>query len=666
MEENGVNKSKILIIDDDYSIRELLKVILGTMYKIKDAGSGYEALKSLKNFNPDLILLDVMLPDASGFDLCRSITLDPGFSKTPVILITGKTNDKDLEKGFEAGAIDYIKKPFSYVELKARVKAYLKLSKYIMENAIIKEGLVSEKEKTRVSLKTKSDFLANMSHEIRTPMTAIMGMSKLLLDTELNDEQKEFADSIYSSTEVLMNVINDILDFSKIESGKFSLTEEFFDLEKTIEDAVNLESFNAFEKGLDLNCFFASEFNYNYAGDKGRLRQVILNLLSNAVKFTEKGNVLLKVEKKWSDDFFDEILFEVSDTGIGISKENMNKLFKDFSQIDSKLSRRYSGTGLGLAISKQLIDLMGGEIFVESEENKGSKFYFTIKLKKGNPLNKNYEKIDKEVVLVTNNELSYKIIDSYLIKIDSKTIWLKSAKECFDFFKNTSSEKSVAIIDARVDNMDGWFIAQEINSGNKNKNNRLILLAQYKTQIQEAKMKNLKWFDGYIDKPLRRNALYKIVKELVYDDIPVLETYDSPETNNDFDINLSIKILVCEDNEINQKLLSTILKKIGVSFDSAKDGNEAVEKALKNDYDMILMDIQMPFMDGYEATKLIRGKNLTVPIIGISANAFEDDIEKGKKNGMNDYITKPYNKDKISEVIYKWGIDFSKKRLIRK
>lgn len=654
-----MDREKIFIIDDDYSIRELLKAILDTLYDIETADSGEMALKKLESFSPDLILLDVMLPDISGFDLCRLIKRQKHFINTPIIILTAKTSDKDLEKGFDAGAIDYIKKSFSYVELKARIKTYLKLNHYIKNHNQIQENLVTEKEKAAILIRRKSEFLANMSHEIRTPMTAIMGMSKLLLETDLSEEQKEYASSICTSSEILLNLINDILDFSKIDSGKLNLVNKEFDLTKVITDSISLISFNAFDKGLKLNTFFKNDFNCNYIGDDGRIRQILLNLLSNAIKFTNTGSVSINIESAAYDEEHDEISIEVIDTGIGITEENQKKLFQDFTQIDSSLTRKYAGTGLGLAITKKLVNAMDGDILLESKENSGSRFYFNIKLKKGKSNIKEYENLDLNSLIITGNLRTYEILSSYFKSFGCEAFHAQNLESSFNFladYNRIGKIIDIVLIDYRVNNMDGWFLAKEIISNQFRGSAKLILLTQTKTIMEEAKMKNLNWFDGYIQKPVIKDELYGVLKKVMSEPIEVRPIDDVSGHDDEPIIENSerIKLLVAEDNEVNQKLISAILKKLKIPFTIANDGLEAVDLASNNKFDLLFMDIQMPNMNGYEATQALREKRNDIPIIAISANAYEDDIKKGIEVGMNDYITKPYNKNSVINMINKW------------
>ncbi|OHD11676.1 MAG: hypothetical protein A2086_15960 [Spirochaetes bacterium GWD1_27_9] len=658
-----MSKQKILIVDDEYSIRQLLKTILNNKFILEEARDGKETLEKIEHFCPDLVLLDLILPDIYGFDLCEKIKSLPSCEDTQIIIVTAFMEENKIEVGFEIGATDYIKKPFSAVELLARINSVLKLRSYIVKHKKIEEELRREKEKAELLTKTKSEFLANMSHEIRTPMNAIIGMSKLLLETNLDSEQKEYSESICFSSEILLQIINDILDFSKIESGKLSIHIENCDIEKLIYDAIDFVSFSAHKKNLEIE-FFIDESLPTINCDTGRIRQILLNLLSNAIKFTDKGQISIHLTKEEETKKNIKLLFEIRDTGIGISEKNIEKLFSIFTQLDSTATKKFGGTGLGLVISKKLVEIMGGEIGVTSDINKGSSFWFKINFEKSAQKKleeKTYNFTNLKILLISNNQITFQILQLYLKNTKCKILISNNKEEYFTIIEKEKID--IVIIDFKVNEDEGWHVGREINLRQNVNSVKLILLTPKGLIENEAKMKLLNWFNGYIPKPIRKDKLYEIldktrkinidlppITKILHKEKIVKEIKDISKMNQ----NNIIKILIAEDNEINQKLIGTILKKLNVDFDIVDDGEQVIELARKKNYDLIFMDIQMPKMNGYDATKNLRDAQNNTPIIGVSANAYDDDIKKGILSGMNDYITKPYNKDSIIKTINKW------------
>jgi len=505
--------SKILIVDDVQLNLDLMKEILSEKgYQIATAINGKSAIAKAKAHKFDLILLDVILPDIDGFEVCSHLKLNSQTQDIPIIFLTAKKEKDSIIKGFNLGAVDYIPKPFSKEELLARVNLHLTLRKY-------QDELIRSKEMAEASAKAKAIFLANISHEIRTPMNGIIGMIDILKRTPLTAEQLEYIDIIGISGENLLMIINDVLDFSKIEAGQITFEHIRFNLSDEINEVVKILRYKAIQKNLDLSFEVAPDVPPLLIGDPLRLKQVLINLCNNSIKFTEQGFVHVSVKLVSRNECAVRLQFDVKDTGIGISPENQQKLFKSFSQADVSTTRKFGGTGLGLAISKNLVHLMGGEIGIISEEGKGAIFHF-----------------------------------------------------------------------------DGEF--------------------------------------GIAGQDLSQD-----------------ETH---ELENSVHRERKLKILLAEDNVINQKVAILNLQKLGHSVIVVPDGIQAVERFVMEFPDVIFMDVHMPVMDGVEATRKIREweteNKITnrVPIVAMTANILKSDKDLFVASGMDDYLGKPFN---VSELV---------------
>ncbi len=508
-----VQHPRILIVDDVAINIDLMKSILcENNYMIAAAKNGRSALaKSMANVF-DLILLDIVLPDIDGFEVCRQIKAGSINRDTPVIFLTAQRDEESLVKGFRLGAVDYVLKPFSAEELRARVELHISLK-------MAREELKKARDIAELAAKAKAMFLANMSHEIRTPLNGIVGMIDIMRQTNLDEQQREYLSIIDISSETLLMIINDILDFSKIEAGQISFEQISFNIRNEIDDVYKVLAHSAKQKNLELLVHIGQDIPETVQGDPFRLKQVLINLINNAIKFTKKGTVGVTVSLVRKAGFKDAIRFEVRDTGIGISPENQRKLFRSFSQADTSTTRTFGGSGLGLAISKRLVQMMDGEIGVESTEGKGSLFWFTVSLE--------------------------------------------------------------------------------------------------------------------------RTASESIVKE---------------EKQNDYKTR-PLNILLAEDNVINQKVSTINIRKLGHQVQLAANGREAVNMFMNNSFDLILMDVHMPGMDGLEATREIRKieterkSDHPIPVIAMTATIYEEDIRNFYTWGMNDYLGKPFKPVDLAQVI---------------
>ncbi|HVS92881.1 MAG TPA: two-component regulator propeller domain-containing protein [Mucilaginibacter sp.] len=530
------------------------------------------------------------------------------------------------------------------------------LEKKTIEERRSREEAEKAREEAERANKAKSIFLATMSHEIRTPMNGVIGMATLLSGTKLTQEQEEYTETIKNSGDALLTVINDILDFSKIESGNMELDEQDFDLRECVEGVLDVFAESASRLNLDLVYEIEHDVPAQIIGDGMRLRQVLINLVGNAVKFTNSGEIFISVQAAKQKNGDPELLFSVRDTGIGIPKDKIDRLFKPFSQVDSGTTRKYGGTGLGLAISSKLIELMGGKISVESQPGKGTTFFFNIKSKLSSKAARTYVHINvsgienKKILVVDDNATNCNIMVSQLKQWKFVPLVARSGNEALQIL---SANRDIALVvsDMNMPGMDGVQLAKNIRS--QFSGTHIILLSSVGNEQSRAEAH---LFNVILNKPAKHHLLYKHIVDQLKDGKMVKEAQPvKTEFSNDFARHHPLEILIAEDNPINQKLTVHILSKMGYRPDVACNGHDAIEMAAKKRYDMILMDVQMPEMDGLEATQFIRAHMSEQPVIvAMTANAMPEDREICLKAGMNDYLSKPMKLADMITVLQKW------------
>jgi two-component system sensor histidine kinase/response regulator len=512
------------------------------------------------------------------------------------------------------------------------------------------------REEAESANRSKSAFLAMMSHEIRTPMNGVIGMASLLASTRLTEEQREYTDTIQNCGESLLVVINDILDYSKIESGKMELEQRDVDVRNCIEEVLDVFASKAAESGVDL----IYEIDYNVpsliVSDSVRLRQVLMNLIGNSIKFTNQGEIFVGVHALDLTNDNVTLNFEVRDTGIGISPDKMDRLFKPFSQVDSSTTRKYGGTGLGLVICERIVGFMGGAITVESKPGAGTTFRFSINAGVSHHTTRMYvhqnvaQMQGRKILVIDDNATSRAILNNQLGMWKMVPLIASSARQGLELMAK-HIDIDLVLVDMQMPEMNGVDFAREVKKAGKQ--TPVILLSS----VGDDRDLHASLFASVLTKPVRQNTLYKHILDQLQNNVRTL--IPTPEKSDDLSLTakrLPLSILITEDNPVNYRLTERVLAKLGYTSSLALNGQHAVDLTAQHQYDVVLMDIQMPVMDGMEATRLIRAREGYQPIIiAMTANAMQGDRDACLKAGMDDYISKPIKFEGLLQILTKWG-----------
>lgn len=664
------DKVNILVVDDRPEKLIALKVILESLGEnVVTATSGREALRQLLQVDFAVILLDVNMPGMDGFETAALIRQRSRSEHTPIIFITAFHDETHASAGYSLGAVDYILAPVVPEVLRAKVAVFVDLFRktdLIKRQAEDRIALVHEQAARLAAEKAsraKSEFLANISHELRTPMNAIIGMTHLALDEPLSPVVRDYLETSVVAANNLLELLNEILDFSRIEAGKFALDVSSFSLVALLRECMKTMAVRAYGKGLELAYELGSDLPDMLEGDSQRLRQILFNLIGNAIKFTPEGEVHLLVREEARSDTHITLLFAVSDTGIGIACEDQERIFAPFAQADTSTTRQYGGTGLGLAISSDLVRMMGGRLWVESAPGQGSVFSFTAEFSYLKEAGRDSSTEDLEalrdvpVLIIDDNRTGARILDGILKKHSLQPQVATEYQQALALLSEQADAGRpfpVVILDAMMMGPDGLPLAQVIAANPRLAGSTICMLSSVDRQTYTDRYQ---WcqFATYLQKPISEPEVISALGEALGKVTAQTSAEAVPSPPVEAASVRKLRVLLAEDTIANQKLVRAILEKRGHVVGVVHNGREALEVLQQRPFDLILMDVQMPVMDGLQAAAEIRAlANLSqsqIPIVAMTAHTMPGDKERCLAAGMDAYLSKPINSQKLIDML---------------